>query len=185
MITITKDPQKSIIYREQFEVVRPLGNEELTESAIRSITEALWERRASPRLRCPEIKFTDEGRNVYLPDFHRIMLSERFATTLLHELAHAVVAAIGRTLFTEDHGPLFCYEYGMLWSEYTTSDFEIWKKRWEDVGIKVSSSRPNFEDERWALPKRRNVAVRPATDAIRSELEIQEIFTSIRSHPLA
>lgn len=180
---VTRDPQKSVLYREQFEVTSPVGDEKLPSDALRSVVNELWNRRVGDEFQTPEIK---EGRenNVYLPDFHVIMLSDRRVTMLLHELAHASVAAIGKTLFTEAHGPLFCHEFGRFWAEYAATDFETWRSRWKSRGIKVLRSRPELEKYKWALPEKRNVAVRPARDAIRSKLEVQRVFADIDLHPL-
>lgn len=181
---IVRDPQKSKIYREQFEVSEPVGHERLEKSAIVSATEALWNLRVPYDLDPPGVLFDENEGSMYYPGSHVILLSELSSTILLHELAHAVVAAIGKTLFTESHGPLFCYEFGKLWSEFTLLDFSTWRSRWNDRGVKVASSRPTSEGEKWALSKA-GIVTRPAEQAINNDIEVEKVFTSINSHPMA
>jgi len=181
----TKDSQKSVLYREQFEIADPVGDEVLPFDTLRSIADELWKRRVPfKELRVPEIEKSED--NVYLPNFHTAALTSGNVTTLLHELSHAIIAALGKTPFTESHGPLFCYEFGMLWAEYAAMDFEVWRSRCSSKGIHVLGGRPPIKDnEKWAIPEKRNVAVRPARDAVRSDMKVGKIFTNIKLHPLA
>jgi len=179
-----QDPQKHAIYEEQFEVSEPIAHERLSRSTLRSLSETLWDKRAPSEFRSPKLCWYTED-NIYLPQFHSVYVADPpFVTILLHELAHAIVASMGRTLLTEGHGSLFCHEFGKLWEIYSTEDFEVWKSRWERRGVDVLDERPDFSNMDWALLQEPEIAVRPAEDAIRSEYEVQGVFTDVDLHPL-
>lgn len=188
---ITEDRQKDILHEWQGRFCKPVSDETLPLEASRSILEALWDRRFGLPLDAPSLSTEDRSNHFYDVSRHSIRMGARPSSVptmhLLHEIAHAVIGAMGIGLVTAKHGPLFCYEYGKLWSAYTTKDFSVWERRCNRSGLFVAQKWPDLEGYDWALVEENGsrYAMRPAKKAEELELDVAHTFADIKNHPLS
>lgn len=180
----TKDPQKQAVYDCQCDLCEPLGGEKLGAEATEAVLERLWSEGLTLPLRSPSIRYdTDNKTHTYCPWKHEITFAckrrETPAVHLLHELAHARIAALGIGPFVESHGPFFLREFGRLWSLYSAKGYEKWRRRCESENLRVSEKSPKLSNHPWAVVREdgREYAVRPASRAVEMGWNIANTFT--------
>jgi len=190
----TDDPQKQAIYNCQLSLCEPLDGEKLDAEAAEAALEGIWNEAVGLPLRPPSIRFSIENNDhTYCPWEHEIEFgckSEKIPTVyLLHELAHARIAALGIGPFVESHGPFFMAEFGWMWSLYSTKDYNEWQRRCREQNIRISNELPNLSHHPWAVVKEggREYAVRPASRAVEMGWNIVRTFTlNVQdNHPMA
>lgn len=194
MFTVSEnDSQREAVYSLEPEICRPVHDEVIGEGAAKSVTNALWETHIDLPLRPPRIVYNREKDiPTYYAWEHEITLNSKpnktCVVSLIHEIAHAKLGALGIGPFVESHGSFFCYVFGQMWSTYTTKPYAIFERRCEDNNLLVSNGIPDLDEYPWAvvLEGGRKYAVRPAHRAIELGWNITKTFSlNIKeNHPM-
>jgi len=188
---ITEDRQKQALYEWQSRLCEPIENETVPLETAQIASESLWKKRLPLPLDAPTIITEKRKEHVYDPWSHVVRMNARDSSVpvmyLIHEMTHAVIGAMGVGPVVASHGPLFCHEFGKLWSIYTTKNFSEWKRRCNHCGLFVAEKWPDLEEYEWAVVQENEncYAMRPARKAKTLSLNIEKVFTKIDHHPLA
>jgi hypothetical protein len=184
------DPQQQAVYDSERFICGETDGETLSFEAAKAAAQALWEAHVDLPVGLPDFDF-DAEEHVYDPWRHRIKLAGRKAPTtkLIHELAHAKIAALGIGPLVESHGPIFCRVFGKMWSDYSKVSFNTFRERAEPQGISVADRMPDVSGSPWAVIEEPVglYALRPAQRAVEMGLNVKKTFTlHVRDHhPMA
>jgi hypothetical protein len=176
------DPQRQAVYDREKRMCAPVSGERIDQGAAQSIVEALWEKHVELPVRPPDIVFDQSvSQSSYYAWEHKITIKSSSLSvptiSLIHELAHAKLGALGIGPFVESHGPLFLRVFGQMWSTYSTEPYEKFANRSGD--LQIADSLPNLDEYSWAVVVEggRNYAVRPATRAVEIGWNVHSTFS--------
>ena len=190
----TTDPQRDLIYESERELTKPVGEETLPLDVAQSAAAKLWEETTELPVSPPSMQCMPQNReHMYYAWDHEITFASREKSVptvkLLHELAHARLAALGIGPFISSHGRFFVSEFGRMWAIYTQNSFHEWRKRCAKIGLTFADRPLELSEHSWALVEEggKNYAVRPAQKAVEVGWNVVDTFSlNVKeNHPMA